>query len=74
LKPSQGHLTQRLAEHSDTDKMVDEFYLRLLTRRATESDRQMLKDFVQGDAEEQAEAMRQAVRSVLCSAEFRFNH
>jgi len=74
LKPREDNLSQRLLQVSNTEQWIDQLYLAILSRPATEEERQEIIE-LRGDDGINSEAfVREVQWALLSSAEFRFNH
>jgi hypothetical protein len=74
LEPLKNNLTDRLLKCEDSNQVAEELFLSLLTRLPTESEITAVNDLLRGSQDDRQASLKQAVRSILCSAEFRFNH
>lgn len=74
LKPVDNNLIARLQAMEDPAATVEELYLSLLTRTPTESEVAAFTEFMNACGDDRTSGLVQATRSILCSAEFRFNH
>ena len=74
LKPDKDNLTARLLECETPEQVAEELFLSLLTRRPTENEIAALANLLKEDKADRTAVLKQAVRSILCSAEFRLNH
>jgi len=74
LEPRPGNLMHRITQLKDHDKLVDELYLSVLTRRPTPSETQEAAAYLQRFSEQRKTALRNLAWSLIASAEFRSNH
>jgi hypothetical protein len=74
LKPADQNLTARLVALNDSDALADELYLSVLTRRASDVERQNVAAFLKDRADDRAAAIQEMTWGLMSSSEFRFNH
>ena len=74
LAPRSANLTGRLLKIKDTDKLAEELYLSVLTRRPAPGERQAVAEYLKGREKDRAAAIQEMAWALLCSVEFRFNH
>ncbi len=74
LVPRSANLTGRLLKIKDTDKLAEELYLSVLTRRPDPGERQAVAEYLKGREKDRAAAIQEMAWALLCSVEFRFNH
>lgn len=74
LQPADGNLIARLQTIEEPSSMAEELYLSLLTRLPTEPEATAFTEFMNACGDDRKSGLQQATRSILCSAEFRFNH
>jgi hypothetical protein len=75
LAPRAGNLTQRLLQTKDTDAIIDELFVSVLTRRPTMEERDEIRRFLaRHSGSDRTEAVQELAWALLASAEFRFNH
>jgi hypothetical protein len=74
LRRRPGNLVDRLVSQSDNQKMVEDLYLSVLTRRPSDDETQLIVSFVTGDKDQRELAIRDAVWALLTSSEFYVNH
>ena len=73
LKPRPGNLIDRLAKLPD-DKLTDELYLSVLTRRPAEEERDHTAEYLAKHADDRPAALGRLAWALLASAEFNVNH
>ncbi|MEO1995720.1 MAG: DUF1553 domain-containing protein [Planctomycetaceae bacterium] len=74
LEPRPGNLMHRITQLTDHDKMVEELYLSVLTRRPIPQETQEADEFLRQFSQQRATALRNLAWSLIASAEFRSNH
>lgn len=74
LQPKDGNLISRLLACEGSKQVADELFLTVFSRRPSDAEYAALNALTSGPEEHRTVALIQAVRSTLCSAEFRFNH
>ena len=74
LSPASGTLLKRLQEIETPQALANELYLSVLSRPATESEVQELKDYLANRDKDRDKALREVTWALLSSLEFRFNH
>ncbi len=74
LRPRNSNLVERLAVLADSDRLAEELYVSVLTRRPTPEERADVASYVAGHAADRAKAIERLAWSLLASAEFLINH
>ncbi len=74
LAPRSANLTGRLLKIKDTNKLAEELYLSVLTRRPDPGERQAVAEYLKGREKDRTAAIQEMAWALLCSVEFRFNH
>lgn len=74
LQPAEQNLMARAMNLNDPRLIAEELFLSLLTRLPTDAEITAITGFINGTADERKMVLKQAARSMLSSAEFRFNH
>lgn len=74
LEPRPGNLMHRITQLKDQDKLVEELYLSVLTRRPTPQELEETAKYLQRFSEHRNSALHNLAWSLLASAEFRGNH
>lgn len=73
LIPHPGNLMERLTKATD-EKVADELYLSVLSRKPTEEERSAAVQYLQANSKRRAAALTDLAWSVLASTEFAVNH
>jgi hypothetical protein len=68
-----GNLLDRISKLSDPAAIADELFLSILTRPATNEERQDITESLRGTTNRQS-ALSEVIWAMLVSSEFRFNH
>lgn len=74
LNPSRGNLTDRLNNLAEPEKVAEELYLSVLTRRPTPQEVTDVTDYLAARPKDKPAAVREMVWALLSSNEFRFHH
>ena len=74
LQPADGNLMSRLQSVEDQQQVANIVFPELLTRTPTKREVTALSELLKAGGNDRRSVLQQAVRSILCSAEFRFNH
>jgi hypothetical protein len=74
LTPRPGNLIDRLGKITNTDALIEESYLSVLTRLPSAEERKEAADFLTSRAKDRTAALQDMAWALLASAEFRFNH
>lgn len=74
LKPNGGNLMARLQSPADSRVVADELFLAFLSRPASVAEVDALQELESISGNDRISALKLAARSILGSAEFRFNH
>jgi hypothetical protein len=74
LTPRPGNLIDRLGKLTNTDALVEELYLSVLTRWPSAEERKEAADFLAARPKDRPTALQDMAWALLASAEFRFNH
>jgi hypothetical protein len=74
LKASGENLVARLSKQESVAAVADEMYLSILSRSASEKERQEIAAFLKDRASDKPTAIAELAWALLSSSEFRFNH
>jgi hypothetical protein len=74
LQPNENNLVNRLQEMESASSLAEELYLSVLTRMPTKSETESILEFLRGFGDDRMAGLQGLVRSMLCAAEYRFNH
>ena len=74
LQPNENNLVNRLQEMESASSIAEELYMSVLTRIPTKSEAKSVGEFLNGFGEDRLAGLQGLVRSMLCAAEYRFNH
>jgi hypothetical protein len=74
LQPSENSLVNRLQEMEGASFIAEELYLSVLTRIPTKSETKSVGELLKGSKDDRIAGLQGLVRSMLCAAEYRFNH
>jgi hypothetical protein len=74
LTSDAGKASAMSASSQPVEELVDELYLAALSRRATESEKQTVVDYVASRSEQRRQAFEDVVWAIINSKEFLFNH
>lgn len=74
LTPRPGNLIDRLSKLTDADRLAEEMYLSLFSRRPTKEEAAQVAAFLKDRAKDRPAALQEMAWAMLASAEFRFNH
>jgi len=66
-------LVDQLLAIEDNPSLADKAFVAIYSRRPTASEKRSVAEFVTSEKSDREEAVRELVRTLLCSAEFRFN-
>ena len=72
LLPGQGHLMDQLLACETPTEVADQIYLNVYSRLPTSSERKWVVTFIEASKEQKQIAVQELLRTLLCSAEFRF--
>ena len=73
LAVGEGLLVDQLLAIEDNPSLADKAFVTIYSRRPTASEKRLVAEFVTSENSGREEAVRELVRTLLCSAEFRFN-
>ena len=73
LAVGEGLLVDQLLAIEDNPSLADKAFVTIYSRRPTASEERLVAEFVTSEKSGREEAVRELVRTLLCSAEFRFN-
>ena len=73
LAVGEGLLVDQLLAIEDNPSLADKAFVAIYSRRPTASEKRSVAEFVTSEKSDREEAVRELVRTLLCSAEFRFN-
>ena len=74
LTPQPGNLVERLLTTSDSNSLVDELYLSILTRKPTDEERTAVAEYLAKNLERRPAAITNLTWALLASTEFCLNH
>ncbi len=74
LKPEESNLVARLDSLSDPTELANELYLSILTRRASDVEREEVTGYLTSRAGDRVVAIQEMVWGLMSCSEFRFNH
>ena len=74
LKPEGESLTRRLLQLDDPQRLADEMYISILTRRPTSEETERVVQYLGTRDPQREAAIQEMVWALLTSNEFRFNH
>jgi hypothetical protein len=74
LQPADGNLLSRLEKLEATPALAEELYVSVLARLPTDAEIATIETFLGSFGEDRKSGLQELVRTILCSAEFRFNH
>jgi hypothetical protein len=69
-----GNLLDRLLHLHNDQAVAEELYLRVLTRRPADEEKQEIAHYLRGRPKDRPAALQELTWALLASAEFRFNH
>ena len=73
LAVGEGLLVDQLLTLEDNTSLAEKAFVTIYSRRPTDSEKRLVAEFVTNEKTDREEAVRELVRTLLCSAEFRFN-
>ena len=73
LAVGEGLLVDQLLAIEDNPSLAAKAFITIYSRRPTASEKRLVAEFVTSENSDREEAVRELVRTLLCSAEFRFN-
>lgn len=74
LSPSEGTLIRRLQSVEDATELADELNLAILSRPATETEKQQVAEYLAKRTDDRNKAIQELAWGLLSSLAFRFNH
>ncbi len=73
LTVGQDLLLDRLLATTEDQQLVEDAFLAIYSRRPEQAEAKLAMEFIQTDGSSREETVRELLRTLLCSAEFRFN-
>ena len=74
LNPGGGNLTERLIKLEKPEKLAEELYLGVLTRRPTADEVADVAGYLESRKKDKSKAVQEMVWALVTSSEFRFHH
>ncbi|WP_197443039.1 DUF1549 domain-containing protein [Lignipirellula cremea] len=74
IEPADDNLAGRLLAEPDAEKVADELYLCVLSRRPTAAEKELVQQHLESRGEARRLAVTELLWATIASAEFRFNH
>ncbi|MEQ8791250.1 MAG: DUF1553 domain-containing protein [Pirellulaceae bacterium] len=74
LKPNEGNLIDRLTKLDSDEAVADAMFLAILSRTATDDDRQDVAEYLKQNEDRRSEAIGEVAWALLASTEFIVNH